>query len=174
MFAEKSTDGEKTELMALAARVDRQTTRRDFDPFIYSALHEELHLRLAECTRCAALFDAIARTSAINSAWFGAIRFSTPPAAIGDHKDLIKLLSMPRSARAAEAMRLHIRSSMENVMQGLEPYFQLHRRYKDTYSRSIRRPVAPYYKPGTAVANPVHPALSRVGSQRRIDPARVV
>jgi DNA-binding GntR family transcriptional regulator len=137
MFAENATAGEKTELTRLAVQLDKR--RRGPD---YPALHEALHLRIAECTRCRALLDAIARTLAMECVWLATMRLSTPSEPLADHKDLMKRLSSQNPACAAAAMRSHIESSMQDVVLSLEPYFDLHNQYENTYSRR-RRPQAP-------------------------------
>jgi DNA-binding GntR family transcriptional regulator len=137
MFAENATAREKTELTKLAGQLDKQSQGPD-----YPGLHESLHLRIAECTRCGALHDAIAKASAMECFWLATMRLSTPSEPSADHKDLLKWLSAKSPAFAAEAMRTHIQSSMQDMALSLEPYFDLHDRYENTYSRP-RRPQAP-------------------------------
>jgi hypothetical protein len=46
------------------------------------------------------------------------------------------VLAAGEPAAAAEAMREHIRSSMQNTIQRLEPYFRLRKKYAGTFSRT--------------------------------------
>jgi len=53
----------------------------------------------------------------------------------------MKVLVTGDPAAASEAMRQHIRSSMENALRRLEPWFQLQKTHPQTYSRTpMKRP----------------------------------
>jgi DNA-binding GntR family transcriptional regulator len=140
LFATQSTREERTELMKLAIRLDALSTQQEGNRFVYLSLHEKLHRRIAECARCAALCDAISRTSALASTWLCATRAATPANPPSHHEDLMKVLTGEDPAAAAEMMRTHIRSSMANAMRRLEPWFRAHKEYTQTYSRTVRRP----------------------------------
>ena len=68
------------------------------------------------------------------------------------------MLASGDPAAAAEAMRDHIHSSMENTIQRLEPYFRLRKKYAGTFSRtgktqfSIESLVAAGAMPGEAAS----------------------
>jgi DNA-binding GntR family transcriptional regulator len=142
LFATESTREERAELMKLAIRLDALATQRDGNRFVYLTLHEKLHRRIAECARCAALCDAINRTSALASTWLCAMRSATPANPPSYHEDLMKVLVGDDPGAAAEAMRAHIRSSMANAMRRLEPWFRLHKEFTQTYSRTVKTPFA--------------------------------
>lgn len=146
LFATQATREERAELMKLAIRLDTLSTQQDGNRFVYLGLHEKLHLRIAECARCAALCDAINRTSALASTWLCATRASTlgnPSASpLSHHEDLMKVLVGEDPGAAAEMMRAHIRSSMANAMRRLEPWFRLHKEFTQTYSRTVKKPLA--------------------------------
>src|SRR5580698_5790069 len=114
LFAMQATRDERSELSKLAIRVDALSAQPEGNRFIYLGLHEKLHRRIAECARCAALSDAISRTSALASTWLCATRASTPGNPPSHHEDLMKVLVSEDPAAAAEMMRMHIRSSMGN------------------------------------------------------------
>jgi DNA-binding GntR family transcriptional regulator len=141
LFAAQATRDERSELLKLAMRVDSLSAQPDGNRFVYLGLHEKLHRRIAECARCAALSDAISRTSALASTWLCATRPATlnPPT---HHEDLMKVLTNESPSTAADAMRAHIRSSLENALRRLEPYFRLQKEYTQTYSRTARKPPA--------------------------------
>jgi DNA-binding GntR family transcriptional regulator len=151
LFATHSTREERAELMKLAIRLDALSAQQEGNRFIYPSLHEKLHRRIAECARCAALSDAIGRTSALAATWLCAARPPTlsnpavnepgnPPS---PHEELMKVLAAEDPRAAAETMRAHIRASMANAMRRLEPWFRLHKEFTQTYSRTVKRPFAP-------------------------------
>src|SRR6266446_6345001 len=57
LFAQVATRAERAELRKLAARVDAVAMQPNRT--LYVVLHLKLHQRIAECTRCRALCDAI-------------------------------------------------------------------------------------------------------------------
>src|SRR5580658_8117052 len=69
LFATHATREERSELMKLAVRLDALSMQQDGNRVVYLSLHEKLHRRIAESSRCAALCDAIGRTSALASTW---------------------------------------------------------------------------------------------------------
>jgi DNA-binding GntR family transcriptional regulator len=142
LFASEATPDERSELMKLALRVDALSVQSEGSRLIYLSLHEKLHRRIAECARCAALSDAISRTSALASTWLCATRPPSPGNPPSHHEDLIKILVAADPPIAAEAVRKHIRSSMENALRRLEPWFQLQQVYPQTYSRTPKKRIA--------------------------------
>jgi DNA-binding GntR family transcriptional regulator len=139
LFAIHATRDERSELLKLAMRVDSLSVQHEGNRFVYLGLHEKLHRRIAECARCQALSDAISRTSALASTWLCATRAPSPGNPPSHHENLLKVLTTADPATAAETMRQHIRSSMENAMRRLEPWFQLQKVAPQTYSRTPRK-----------------------------------
>jgi len=137
LFASHATRDERSELLKLAARLDALLQQPDGNRFIYLTLHEKLHRRVAECTRCAALSDAISRVCAFASTWLCAMRPVLCTQAT--HESLMKVLISADPATAAEAMRVHIRSGMEQSLRSLEPYFELQRMHPQNYARTPRK-----------------------------------
>jgi GntR family transcriptional regulator, rspAB operon transcriptional repressor len=136
LFAEVATAEERAELQKLAVRVDTLSTQADGNRFVYLSVHEKFHRRIAECARCNALSIAIDRTSALASTWLCASRagmVDSPPRRT--HQDLVQELVKSDPHVAGEAMRNHIRSSMQNTLARLEPYFNLPEKYTARYSR---------------------------------------
>ncbi len=136
LFAEIATDEKRLELLKLAARVDALSVQTDGNRFVYLSLHEKLHRRIAESARCPALCDAIDQTSALASTWLCAVRAPSPECPAQRHQDLVRVLASGDPAAAAAAMREHIRSSMQNTIERLEPYFRLRKKYAGTFSRT--------------------------------------
>jgi len=137
LFAERASPTEKAELQRLAARVDALSTQAG-DRFLYLSLHEKLHRRIAECTRCQPLCDAIEKNHVLASTWL-----CTPkPASAGPshrHQDLIEALISGDRSVAAEAMVDHVNHALKNTLQRLEPYFQMREANGKTYARSTKR-----------------------------------
>jgi DNA-binding GntR family transcriptional regulator len=142
LFATHATRDERSELLKLAMRVDALAVQPEGNRFVYLSLHEKLHRRIAECARCAALSDAISRTAALASTWLCATQTPSPGNPPSHHENLVKVLVTADPATAAEAMRKHIRSSMENALRRLEPFFQLQKIHPQAYSRTVRKHIA--------------------------------
>jgi GntR family transcriptional regulator, rspAB operon transcriptional repressor len=139
LFCVQATRDERNELMKLAMRVDSLSVQTEGNRFVYLGLHEKLHRRIAECSRCPALSEAIARTAALASTWLCATRAPSPGNPPSHHESLLKVLTGDDPLMAAEAMRKHVRSSMENAMRRLEPFFQLQKAHPQTYSRTPKK-----------------------------------
>jgi DNA-binding GntR family transcriptional regulator len=138
LFAEVATAQERAEMQRLAARVDALSTQTDGDRFLYLSLHEKLHRRIAECTRCRPLVDAIEKNHVLASTWLCVARQPTPGQSPRRHQDLVKVLIKGDPAAAAEAMRAHIKAALQNTLRRLEPYFQLREVNGKTYARSLK------------------------------------
>jgi DNA-binding GntR family transcriptional regulator len=138
MFAARSTSGEKAELRKIAGRLDACGSEEG-EPLVWRTMHEELHLRIAACGRCGALSEVLGRSSALASAWAGAMRATTPEHPAGHHSELARILATKCPATAGEVMRAHIRANMDQVMLSLEPWFQRQKHYKYAFSRTLRK-----------------------------------
>src|SRR6202522_3993802 len=134
LFTEMATPEERSELLKLGVRVDAMRSQTETNRFYYLNLHEKLHRRIAECTRCPALCDAIERTRALSSTWLCVGRaFNGTPSR--PQQDLVEVLvGVDRDASAA-AMREHVTSSMQRAIERLEPYFRARKAQGKTYSR---------------------------------------
>ena len=139
LFATQATREERLELMKLAARVDALSADAEGNRFAYMGLHEKLHRRIAECARCPALSEAIGRIAALASTWLCATRAPSPGNPPSHHQNLIQDLVEGDAAAACEAMRQHIRASMEHALRRLEPWFQLQKVHPQTYSRAPKK-----------------------------------
>jgi DNA-binding GntR family transcriptional regulator len=144
LFAGVATTGERAELRKLAARVDALAMQPD--RMLYLGLHHKLHRRIAECTRCDSLCEAIDKTHALASIWFCVMRKPSPDDAPQRHQNLVDALASGDPVVAAEAMRSHIAVGMEHVMEVLEPYFRLRKANGRTFYRSekkLKQPASP-------------------------------
>jgi DNA-binding GntR family transcriptional regulator len=136
LFAQIATPEEKAELLKLAIRVDAMASQTSSDRFVYLSVHERFHRRIAECTHFTPLCDAIDRTSALSSTWQCASR-EREPGVRRNHQILAEEL-MKTPEAAGEAMRAHIRQSMENTLRRLQPYFALAENPSPRFSRVAR------------------------------------
>jgi len=139
LFAEAATAQERTELQKLAARVDALSAQPNADRFLYLSLHERLHRRIAECTRCPTLCDAIEKNHALASTWLCVARPASSDQPPRRHQDLIDVLVKGVPDAATEAMRNHIMSALRNTLERLAPYFQMHEVNGKTYVRSLKK-----------------------------------
>jgi len=123
LFAAAATDDEVADLQRLAARVDALSANPRGNRAHYLTLHEKLHRRIAECARCPALTDAIAKTHALASTWLcvGQARKGPSPRR---HEKLMAVLANRDPEAAAAAMRQHIIGSKERSLERLAPYFE--------------------------------------------------
>jgi len=136
LFAVIATEDDRNEAQRLAVRVDALAGS---DHSLYLPAHEELHHRIAESTRCAALSMAIEKIHALGSTWFCVGRTNSDEAAIRRHQDLVDVLVSGTPDEAAEAMRQHVNLGLENAMARLKPYFRIRKVFGSTYFRSEKR-----------------------------------
>jgi len=136
LFAEVATPRERLELQKLAGRVDTLSGRADGNRFLYLSLHEKLHRRIAECTRCQPLVDAIEKNHVLALTWLCVARPPSTGKPRHVHRHLVEILVKGTPVAAAEAMRAHINSALENTLRRLEPYFRLREENGKTYTRS--------------------------------------
>ena len=134
LFAKGATPAERADLRKMAARVDM--LRLQSDKILYITIHMKLHRRIAECARCPALSEAIEKTHALNTIWFGAIRQPAASDSPTRHEDLLEALSSGDPLLAAEATREHLVIGMQRTLDVLEPYFRLRKANGRTFFRS--------------------------------------
>lgn len=137
LFTQVATAAERADLRKLAARVDAVSLQPDRT--LYVVLHQKLHQRIAECTRCQALCNAIEKTHALASTWFCVTRRPSPGEPTGRHQALADVLTKGTPAEAADAVREHIAVGMQHTLEQLEPYFKLRTANGETFYRSDRR-----------------------------------
>lgn len=124
LFAEKVSPQESQEIQTLAAELDSMyadPTRDLFETFTY---HDRLHRRIAECTGCQALCDAIEKSNILVLNWLynSAAHFSKLPA--GWHGELVNVLCQRDPERADKKMREHVRYGLDEVLRRLETYLR--------------------------------------------------
>jgi len=136
LFVDTATQEERAELIKLAGRVDAMSIQPETNRVHYLNLHEKLHRRIAECTRCPALVDAIEKTCALSSTWLCVGQKFSNGHVPTRHQELMEVLANGTREAAAEAMRDHVVVSMQRAIERLEPYFHAVKTQGKTYSRN--------------------------------------
>lgn len=137
LFTEGATPSERAELKKLAARVDALSMQNDRP--LYLSVHQKLHARIAQCSRCPALLEAIEQTQALASIWFCVMRQPRPDDPPARHQELVDAVASGDPGRAAEAVRQHLAVGMARSLEVLQPYFNLRTATGRTFHRSDRR-----------------------------------
>jgi DNA-binding GntR family transcriptional regulator len=137
LFAAQATGTERSSLQKLAARTDR-LFKADQVQFAY--WHQKFHVRVVEGAHCPTLVRAIESTQALQSTWLVVLvpRLSTSSLGFKDHQNLAKFLLGGTPQQAEVQMRQHVRRGFHQIMDGLEPYFELRRLRGETYSRTTQ------------------------------------
>jgi DNA-binding GntR family transcriptional regulator len=128
IFAEKASPAEREEVKRMAAQLDklyaglRPTDDRE-KLFELHRIHMRFHMRVAECTGCEELCQAVEKNQVLVFNWLydTSLGNQQPPA--GWHSELAAALAGSAPEAADAAMRRHTRYRMEEVLQRMEPYF---------------------------------------------------
>ena len=80
--------------------------------------------------------DAIEKNHVLALTWLCVARQPLPGSARRVHGDLVDVLVGATPVAAAEAMRAHINSALENTLRRLEPYFRLRAEAGTSYVRA--------------------------------------
>ncbi|HVZ83345.1 MAG TPA: GntR family transcriptional regulator [Terracidiphilus sp.] len=140
LFSEVATQSERSELIKMAVRVDSLSASAGQNRLIYLSLHEKLHWKVAECTKCRPLCDALEHTSALASTWLcmaGLNQQSTPDT----HEKLMRVVAGNDPDAAGEAMRMHIVRRRDRTLASLQPYFEQRGKFVETFSRTPKKQI---------------------------------
>jgi DNA-binding GntR family transcriptional regulator len=137
LFTAQVSPAERSELKKLAARVDALHTQGDRQ--MYLTVHQKLHARIAEGSRCPALLEAIEKTQALASIWFCVMRQARPDDPPARHQELVDGVTSGDPVEAAKAVRDHIAVAQARTLEILQPYFNLRMATGRTFHRSDRR-----------------------------------
>ncbi|NBO64683.1 MAG: GntR family transcriptional regulator [Acidobacteria bacterium] len=120
LYAEKSSQIEQRELQELAQRLDAMYSDPQKDLFETFSAHERLHRRIAECTGCPMLVEAIEKSHVLILNWHynSATHFRDLPQRW--HQDLIKALNSGDVVLADAKMREHCLYGMEEVLRRID------------------------------------------------------
>ena len=132
LFAERATPADRQEMLQAAADLDLaykvcagSTAASEQQLFNLRNQHMRFHLRLAECTRCPFLYEAIEKNQILIFNWFFDRLFGYPGLPDNWHVDLMQVLAQADPEAADRAMRKHVRCRMDELLVRLEPYFSL-------------------------------------------------
>jgi DNA-binding GntR family transcriptional regulator len=125
LFAEKATVRERVEMEKMAGQMDAMFNRcssGENDPeflFTVHSYHLQFHLRIAECTGCRALCQAIEKNHVLIFNWLYDVAARRPPLPARFHGELIDKINQGTVEDADHAMRQHIRYGIDNVVRGI-------------------------------------------------------
>jgi DNA-binding GntR family transcriptional regulator len=147
IFAEKSSSDEREEVKRLASQLDglyalmrpKEDRERAFEVHRF---HMRFHMRIAECTGCEELCQAVQKNQVLVFNWLydTALGNQQPPA--GWHSQLAEVLISADPEAADAAMRRHTRYRMEEVLERMEPYFELTEARLAAFPKRPRRKAA--------------------------------
>ena len=126
LFAERATAAEKQELQGMGRKVDQLYACCEGEAvdrevlFSVNTYHMSLHMRIAECARCAALRTAIEKEQVLVYNWLYDTVVERRTLASNYHTELTDALATGTPDQAAEAMREHIRRGLGQVLEKLD------------------------------------------------------
>jgi DNA-binding GntR family transcriptional regulator len=130
MFCEQATLAERKELLVTAARLeelikssDLRARSRDSDlQFPIQTLHLQLHMRVAECARCAPLYELLENNHLLVFNWFYDVSAKSKLAP-GRHTALAEVLVGDDPDSAALEMGRHVRAGMAEIQSAIGARF---------------------------------------------------
>lgn len=128
IFAEKSSPDERQEITRLASQLDElyalmrpeEDRERSFE---IHRFHMRFHMRVAECTGCDELRQAVEKNQVLVFNWLYDTTLGNEQTPAGWHSQLAEVLTSGDPEAADAGMRKHTRFRMEEVLQRMEPYF---------------------------------------------------
>lgn len=123
LFTQRARPAERREMQRKAERMDALFNRcfegETDREFLYKVhqFHAQFHLRLAECTGCHALRQAIERNHVLTYNWLYDVAARRPPLPPRFHRDLMEIINQGDPEIADRAMRRHVRHGLENVVR---------------------------------------------------------
>jgi DNA-binding GntR family transcriptional regulator len=139
LFCEVATQPERAELVKIAAQLDAMAMDPRTDRCQYLTLHDKLHTKIAEYARCRALSEALERQSALSSIWLCVGGSSDEGYSTRRHERLMDALANGTPERAMAAMREHIVTSRDRMLETLEPYIRMGEAQGQRYARGNKR-----------------------------------
>lgn len=126
LFAEKASVAEKEELRRLTDWLDESYARASLGDRSKEELYEihqrhmRFHMRVAECTGCRALTDAMNRNHVLTMNWLYDTAADWHQLPSRFHGDLADALFSGNALQASEAMRSHVTYGKEQLLEKLE------------------------------------------------------
>src|ERR1035437_1780614 len=129
IFVEKASPNEREEIKHLASQLDDHnallaaTEGTSELTFQVHTLHMRFHMRIAECTGCDELCQAVEKNQVLVFNWLYDTSLGNQPPPPGWHLHVAEALVSGDPEIADAAMRRHTRYRVEEVLQRMEPYF---------------------------------------------------
>lgn len=126
LFAEKASAAERGELRRMAKQLDRMNTEiaagKTSRGRLYAVhrYHMRLHMRIAECTGCEPLCQAIEKNHILVFNWFYDVAYDRSDLPARWHQQLVDAINKQNPEAADASMRRHVRYGMEEVLGRLE------------------------------------------------------
>lgn len=146
LAAERATAREKQELRQMGRRVDRRYAEYECSGgnrdvlFSVNTDHMQLHLRIAELARCAALRDAIEKEQVLIFNWLYDTAVERRTLASDYHARLTDAIASGNPVQADAAMREHIRFGLKEVLDRLPELTGVAAGWRSRRSRGKRVP----------------------------------
>jgi DNA-binding GntR family transcriptional regulator len=124
LFCERATAADREELANLARQLDEMAhgTGKDSGQFEFQSLHVRFHMRIADSTGCAPLYEMLEKNQVLIFNWlFDVAADSQMPAQW--HGTLIDVLNGNNPDAAALAMGTHIRTGMSEIQSAIAERF---------------------------------------------------
>jgi DNA-binding GntR family transcriptional regulator len=128
LCAVHATAGERVELRRLAAEIDvlfsekaAESSQNLNKRFNRHRQHLELHIRIAECARCEALWQAIERNQVLLFNFLYDIASNRTVLPLGFHSELVEPIVRGDPERADAVMRAHVRYGLSETLLRLQP-----------------------------------------------------
>ncbi|MGC4050762.1 MAG: GntR family transcriptional regulator [Paludibaculum sp.] len=146
IFAEKASPEERDEILRMAHQLDglhvlqipEDDAGRD-RLFEIHRFHMRFHMRIAECTGCDELCQAVEKNQVLIFNWLYDTALGNQPPPAAWHSQLAEVLVSGGPEQADAAMRRHTRYRMEEVLAQMEPYFGWSESHVQTFSKRSRR-----------------------------------
>ncbi len=125
LFAQKASLRERLEMERMAEHMDAMFNRcasgENDSEFLFAvhSYHLQLHLRIAECTSCRTLRQAIEKNSVLVFNWLFDVPAHRPPLPPRFHRELIESIGNGDQEDADRAMRQHIRYGLDSVVSAI-------------------------------------------------------
>jgi DNA-binding GntR family transcriptional regulator len=116
LFAERATARDRVHVRVLARALDRA---RGHDSVQGARAHFHFHMFIAQATGCAELVAAIERSRVLLSNWLLSVSLATRDLPPRWHGNLALVLAKGTPEAAAEAMRVHVRHRLDQVVEAM-------------------------------------------------------
>jgi GntR family transcriptional regulator, rspAB operon transcriptional repressor len=144
IFTEKSSPDERADIRRMAHQLDgfyalmEPGTERE-RLFEIHNFHLRFHMRIAECTGCDELCQAVEKNQILVFNWLYDTALGNRPPPAAWHSLLAEALASGSPEIADAEMRRHTRYRMEEVLRSMEPYFGWSKARLSAFPKRSRR-----------------------------------